>query len=284
MKTQGDYSYRSIVRFTSVAALAVATFVGAGFVAPTTASAQARVYQDRDYQNRDYRSENRNWRYQQNRQFSRNDIQRIALVNGYSEGYEEGIEDRANRRRAGYSQSDLYRSGMSGYEGSWRVEREYQNWFRQGFQRGYQDGYYSRTRNRTYERSRYPNYYYYGDSQYGDGRYGQGRYGQVPYGQYPGYSGRPTYDDREGNKDREDVAREAAQNGYNAGFERGQYDASRRNKANPQGHGAYQYGLDGFNPEWGSASIYQQYYRAYFIQGYNDGHGRRNKAYTYRRF
>jgi hypothetical protein len=267
MKTQGDYSYRSIIRYASVAALAVATLVGTGFVAPTTASAQVTVYRDR-YSNRD-------WRYQQNRQFSRNDIQRIALVNGYSEGYEEGLEDRRNRRQAGYSQSDLYQSGRSGYELSWRLEREYQNWFRQGFQRGYQDGYYSRTRNRTYERSRYPNYYYYGNSQYGQ---------TVPYGQYPGYGGQPYYDNREGNRDREDVARSAAQTGYNAGYERGVYDAQRRNKANPQGHGAYQYGLDGFNPEWGSASIYQQYYRAYFIQGYNDGHGRRNKAYNYRRF
>jgi hypothetical protein len=270
MNTLGDYSYRSIIRFASVAALAVATLVGTGFVAPTTASAQARVYQD----NRDDRSQNRNWRYQQNRQFNRNDVQRIALVNGYSEGYEEGLEDRRSRRQAGYSQKDLYRSGISGYEGSWRLEREYQQWFRQGFQRGYQDGYYSRARNRTYERNRYPNYYIFGSTQGG----------QPPYGQYPGYGGQPNYDNREGDKDPEDVARAGAQNGYNAGFERGQYDGQRRNKANPQGHGAYQYALDGFNPEWGSASLYQQYYRSYFIQGYNDGPGRRNRSYTYRRF
>ena len=267
MTTQGDYSYRSIIRIASVAALALATLVGAGFIAPAEASAQVRVYRDRHT--------NRDWRYHQDRQFSRSDIQRIALVNGYSEGYEEGIEDRRNRRRAGYSASDLYRSGNSGYELSWRLEREYQQWFRQGFQRGYQDGYYSRTRNRTYERDRYTNYYYYGNSQYG-----QNPYGQYPYGQYPGYGDQPYYDNREGDRDPEDVARAAAQNGYNAGFERGRYDASRRNKANPQGHGAYRYGLDGFNPEWGSASIYQQYYRAYFVQGYNDGHGRRNRAFN----
>lgn len=107
-------------------------------------------------------------------------------------------------------------------------------------------------------------------------------YGYNPYNNYGngngygyGSSNYPYYSNREGDKDRDDVARAAAQNGYNAGFQRGQYDAARRNAANPYGHGAYQFGYDGFDPSWGSASTYQQNYRQYFIQGYNDAYGQR---------
>jgi hypothetical protein len=116
----------------------------------------------------------------------------------------------------------------------------------------------------------YPNGGYYGNSYPNGGYYGNG----YPYGN-SGY-----YDNREGDKDREDVARAAAQNGYYAGFERGQYDAQRGNRANPQGHGAFQFGFDGFDPSWGSAQTYQQTYRQYFIQGYNDAYSRR--SYTNR--
>lgn len=108
-----------------------------------------------------------------------------------------------------------------------------------------------------------------------------------PYGNnngYPyGYSSAPYYDNREGDLDREDVARRAAQSGYYAGFQRGQYDAANRHRANPYGHGAYQFGYDGFDPSWGSASTYQQYYRQYFIQGYNDAYSRRGYDRRYNR-
>ena len=258
MNTIGDYSYRKVTRFASVVALAVVTLVATGF-APVTASAQYRG----DY------------RYNQNRTFNRSDIQRIATVNGYAEGYEEGVEDRREHNRAGYTASEVYRSARAGYEGNWRLEREYQSWFRQGFARGYQDGYYGRSRSRTYDRSRYPNYY--------GGNYG-GNYGGGGYNQYPGYGNYPNYDNREGDLDREDVAQRAAQNGYYAGYQRGVYDAQQRNRPNPQGNGAYQYGLDGFNPEWGSSSTYQQFYRQYFIAGYNDGHSRRARSFSYRRY
>jgi hypothetical protein len=116
------------------------------------------------------------------------------------------------------------------------------------------------------------------------------RQGSYPYygnGNQPYYGNgsQPYYDNREGDIDREDVAEKAARNGYYAGFQRGQYDASRRDNPNPYGHGAYQYGFDGFDPDWGSASTYQQYYRQYFIQGYQDAYGQRgyNRQYN-RRF
>lgn len=119
---------------------------------------------------------------------------------------------------------------------------------------------------------------YYGNN---GGYYGNngGYYGNNPYGyNYPAYN-----DNREGDIDRDEVARRAQQSGYYAGFERGAYDAQRRNRANPQGHGAYQHGFDGYNPEWGSASTYQQYYRSSFVAGYQDGYGRRSYSNRYPR-
>lgn len=100
-----------------------------------------------------------------------------------------------------------------------------------------------------------------------NGRYQRGR------GIY--YNGR-YYDDRRGTLQSSELTRRAAQVGYADGFERGQYD--RRigaNRPKPTGHGAYQTGLNGWDPEWGYAMTFQRVYRQYFIQGYNDGFGRR---------
>ena len=92
------------------------------------------------------------------------------------------------------------------------------------------------------------------------------------YGGYPNYG---AYNNGKGDRDRDDVARDAARNGYNAGFQRGQFDAAQRNRPVPQGHGAYTFGYDGFDPSWGWASTYQQTYRQYFLRGYQDGFNRR---------
>jgi hypothetical protein len=145
--------------------------------------------------------------------------------------------------------------------------------------------------------SRYPNNGYYNTyPNYNGGYYGNnypysnsgGYYGNnYPYSNSGGYyGGYPNYSNREGDIDRSEVAQRAAQNGYYAGFERGQYDAQRGNRPNPQGHGAFQHGFDGFNPEWGSASTYQQSYRSSFVQGYNDGYSRRgySNRFPRRRF
>ncbi len=231
MKTLGEYLGGKMIRVASVAALAAV--MSLGVVAP---SANAQVY-DRGRAAR----------------IDRNDIQRVALINGYGDGYEQGMRDRRSRSRFQYQGIDKYRTGRGGYDANWRLEREYQNWYRQGFQRGYSDSFYGKQRNRDYDRGRFNRY-------------------QGYYGNQRGYY----TDDRDGNRDRDDVARDAARNGYSAGFERGQYDAQRRNRPNPQGHGAYQFGYDGFDPDWGWASTYQQSYRQYFVQGYQDAYNRRS--------
>ena len=157
---------------------------------------------------------------------------------------------------------------------------------RTGTQRGttYRNGnYYDQYGNRVYDYrnrrvdpySSYPQYrrqqYGYNNYPYGNSGYNNYGYSNNPYG----YSNAPYYDNREGDLNRNEVAQRASQNGYYAGYQRGAYDAQQRNRPNPQGHGAYQYGFDGFDPSWGSASTYQQYYRQSFIHGYQDGYGQR---------
>src|SRR6185369_8082268 len=147
----------------------------------------------------------------------------------------------------------------------------------------YRNGaYYDRNGNRVYDYrggnvdpyTAYPQYRRNNGAYYGNGGYyggNSGYYGGSNSGYYGGnsgsYNGYPNagyYNNGRGNEDRDDVARRAAQNGYNAGFQRGQYDAYNRNRPVPTGHGAYQFGYDGFDPSWGWASTYQQAYRQYF--------------------
>ena len=85
-----------------------------------------------------------------------------------------------------------------------------------------------------------------------------------PYSHYPGYTTNNLY------------AR-AQQQGYSDGYARGRYDRSIGQRSlRPQGHGAFQYGLNGWTRELGSPSAYREYYRQSFVQGYQAGfYGRR---------
>jgi hypothetical protein len=255
MRSIGHYIRESkLPRLVGGAALGLALVLGTGVPA---ADAQ-------DYNNRP------------DRRLTRADIRQVATVNGYSDGFEHGTVDRRDRARANFRDSGEYRNATSGYESEWGMRREYQNDYREGYAKGYQDAFYGRARNRDFDRSRV-RVYDYRNSPYD------------PYSSFPSYrrtpySSAPTYDNSEGDKDRDEVAQAGAQNGYRAGFERGVYDARQNNRANPQGHGSYQFGFDGFVPEWGSASTYQQYYRSYFVQGYEDGYNRRSSNFRYRRF
>ena len=67
------------------------------------------------------------------------DLLRQAVNEGYRQGFNAGRADANNRRRGGWSNSSMYRTGVYGYQNG--VDRgQYQYYFRQGFQRGYQDG------------------------------------------------------------------------------------------------------------------------------------------------
>lgn len=276
MKLFGDITLNSVIRITSISALAAVIALGAGL---SPASAQSsRKYRDvNPYGNGRGVSSNRN------------EIQRQAMINGYTEGFEEGSRARRDRRNSDFRRTSPYRNGKSGYNRSWNSERDYQNWYRQGYEKGFNDAFYGRARNRGYDRSNGGGYGnsggYYGNGGYGNsgGSYGNGG-GYGNNGGYYGSGGGYGYSNNRGDLSPQEVAQRAGQSGYYAGFQRGQYDAQQRNQPNPQGHGAYQFGFDGYDREWGSAQTYQQSYRSAFIAGYQDGYARRGNGYdNYRR-
>jgi hypothetical protein len=240
--------------------IAMAAVMAAG-IGVGTANAQ-----NRDYYGHDYVIVDRDNR--------RVDIRQAALSNGYEQGFEAGQRDRRSRKRFNYRDDLGYRNGNAGWNNGWGSrQNDYRTYFRQGFVMGYNDGFNSRARNRNYARNRGGVVIDNRNSPYD------------PYYNYPSYGnyGGRYYSNDRGDLDRNEVAQRGAQNGYYAGYQRGLYDAQQRNKANPQGHGAYQFGFDGFDPEWGSASTYQSAYRQYFIRGYEDAYQRRNFNNQYRR-
>jgi len=251
MKLFGELTLKQAARIASVTALAATIALGAGLV---TATAQPRKYRD-VYGNGRGASSNRG------------DLQRIAMSNGYSAGFQEGLRARSDRRHSDFRRSSPYKSARGGYNRGWNIERDYQSWFRQGFERGFNDAFYGRSNNGGYGNSGG----YYGNS---GGYYGNG-------GGY--YGGGYGYDNGRGDLSQQEVAQRGAQSGYYAGLQRGQYDAYQRNSPNPQGHGAYQFGFDGYDREWGSASTYQQSYRSAFVRGYQEGYGRRGGYGSYGR-
>jgi len=256
MKGIGHYLRESRLRY--VGGVALGLVLGVGYAAP---AANAQYHDDYD----------RN----PSRRLGITDLRRVATINGYSDGFEHGTIDRRNGESFNFRHSDEYQRAATGYDRSWGSLRDYQASYRDGYAQGYADSYYGRSRNRSYDRDRARNM-------------GSGN-PYDPYSSYPGYStsspygSAPYYNNDEGDRSRDDVARAGAQNGYTAGFERGQYDAQNHNRPNPQGHGAYQFGFDGFDPSWGSASVYQQSYRSYFVQGYQDGFNRRSYDRRYYR-
>jgi hypothetical protein len=238
MREAIEYAYRKAVRVGTVMALAATIVVGAS-VTPAAAQSRQFYYQDNAYRGR---------------RVTANDIRRIATINGYSEGYEDGLQARRGRRSFNqYQSTDMYRQGNWGYQSDWGDSRIYQASFREGYRRGYSDGFYSRNRNRGFDRSQITVYY--------------------PNG-YPNYNR---------NSVGSDFTQRALQQGYYDGFYRGQYDRGQGIKRpNPQGHGAYEFALNGWEQDWGNSGAYQQTYRQAFMEGYQDGYGNRAFRQNYR--
>jgi flagellar biosynthesis/type III secretory pathway protein FliH len=98
------------------------------------------------YNNRSYGSYRlyRNGRYYTIDERGAN-LLRQAVNSGYQQGYQQGAMDRRYGRGGSYYNSNVYRSGVYGWQSS--VDRsQYQYYFQQGFQRGYEDGYNSQMR------------------------------------------------------------------------------------------------------------------------------------------
>jgi hypothetical protein len=71
------------------------------------------------------------------------------------------------------------------------------------------------------------------------------------------------------------VAGDANERGFEQGLIDGQYDGSGGSRRpNPEGHGAYQFALDGWTDSCGSQFGYQRAYRAAYVRGYDEAFAR----------
>ena len=71
----------------------------------------------------------------------------IAFDQGYSDGYDKGLEDVGRNRNFDPTRHGWYRSADRGYESEYGTKAEYQNVYRDGFRDGYERGYRDRERN-----------------------------------------------------------------------------------------------------------------------------------------
>jgi hypothetical protein len=105
--------------------------------------------------------------------------------------------------------------------------------------------------------AQYGSRYHRDDSRYRNGRYDNDRYRRNDW------------------RSSRSLVQQAQQFGFNDGFRRGQYDRQNgTRRPNPQGHGAYQFGLNGWERDWGNSSAYRQSYRQSFLEGYWRAFGR----------
>ena len=95
---------------------------------------------------------------------------------------------------------------------------------------------------------------YYGNN----GGYGNGGYNNDGYGNYGGGS--------------YELRQTALNAGYNEGNKEGRNDRNRRDQFNYTDEGAYQNASKDYNSRFGNRSLYQQYFRQAFVNGYTDGY------------
>jgi hypothetical protein len=171
----------------------------------------------------------------------------VASAAGYDSGHAKGIEDRKSGVSYGYREDEIYRRATRGYYPSLGEETRYQMVFRQIYARGYSDGFNGRER--------------YTDT-------------EIAIQTDELVQALPSASRSE--TDAIPIDSRPSESGYRTGHERGAHDRQiGTTKPNPQGHGAYQFALDGWDSTLGDRSAYQQEYRTSFVRGYDDGfHGR----------
>ena len=74
--------------------------------------------------------------------------QEAAAARGYSDGFEDGLNDGRRGNRYDPVDSRDYRDGDNGYSGSYGSRDAYRNNYRAGFRQGYEDGYRDGSRRR----------------------------------------------------------------------------------------------------------------------------------------
>jgi hypothetical protein len=82
-------------------------------------------------------------------------VLRLAVNDGYQEGFGAGRADQQDRWAFSYQNSYGYQDGNYGYGGFYIDRPAYNYYFREGFRRGYEDGYYGRSQYGVYATGKY---------------------------------------------------------------------------------------------------------------------------------
>src|ERR1041384_3084502 len=177
------------------------------------------------------------------------ELRQTALTAGYNEGFRVGNEDRQNRRRPNYQNSNAYRRATQNYNSRLGDRKLYQRYFREAFENGYNfngdnQGNFGRN-----DGSRYP------DRNNSNNRTRRGR-NWDGYGNFGGSA---------------DLRQIALNAGYNEGEKQGQKDRNRNTNSSFQGQSAYQKATKDYSSRLGSRDVYQRYFREAYESGYSDG-------------
>ncbi len=178
-----------------------------------------------------------------------------AYLNGYNAGYPAGQQDRQRGMRANAHKFRAYQAATGGYTASYGSREQYRQSFQGGFDDGYTDGYANRPE------SVGP----------------QAAGGSAPVQQAaPGSFPTPTQAGMEPAASMDPQAQAKARaNGYREGYSAGEYDANRGTSYNAMGNGEYQSALTGHTDALGTEAQYQNWFRAGFRGGYDDGFNHR---------
>lgn len=95
-------------------------------------------YGDWDHDNAGYRG---GVPYGQNRDWRGTSTGRLALSQGYRDGFEKGREDWRKRRPASLERHERYRDADRGYKSEYGDKFRYRLGYRDGFEQGYNEGY-----------------------------------------------------------------------------------------------------------------------------------------------
>jgi len=214
--------------------------LGVGFGASLSVNAQDR--------NNDQYRRDRNWDRYGNYGGSA-ELRQAALNAGYNEGIRVGNDDRQNRRQSNYQSSSAYRQATKDYSRHLGDRELYRRYFREAFESGY-----NFNSNNQGDLGR-DNRYRYPDRDNNSNRTRRGR-NWDGYGNFGGSA---------------ELRQTALNAGYNEGNKQGRKDHGRSYNTNYQGQAAYQKATKDYNSRLGDRSVYQQYFREAYENGYSDG-------------
>jgi hypothetical protein len=179
-------------------------------------------------------------------------LRHAALNAGYNEGIRVGNDDRQRRRQSSYQNSNVYQQATNGYSRRLGDRELYRRYFREGFESGYNFNNNNQGNLGRDDRYRYPDR---GSNNPNRTRRGRNWDG---YGNFGGSA---------------ELRQTALNAGYNEGNKQGRKDRGRNYNYNSdyQGQSAYQKATKDYNSRLGDRSVYQQYFREAYENGYSDG-------------